>query len=75
MYKAVNKTKVIWSYMEALELHTGAPTEHREDSTSCVSGVETKMVTIILKHIDITIYFLQENFKMVFLFLNMRSIV
>ena len=26
MYKAVNKTKVISRYMEALALHTGAPT-------------------------------------------------
>ena len=57
MYKSVNKTKVIWSYMEELELHTGEPTVHREDNTSCVSGVEAKIVTLILKHIDITICF------------------
>ena len=30
MYKAVKKTKAVWCYMEALALHTGAPTVHWE---------------------------------------------
>ena len=62
MYKAVKKTKVIRRYMEALALHTGAPTVHWEDNTSCISVVEAKRVTHRVKHIDITVYFLQEQF-------------
>ena len=31
--------------MEALSLHTGAPKEHWEDNTSCISIVEAKIVT------------------------------
>ena len=58
MYKAVKKTKVIRRYMEALALHTGAPTVHWEDNTSCISVVKAKIVT----HMYIPIYFLQEQF-------------
>ena len=36
MYKAINKNKVIWGYMEALALHTGATTLHWEDNTICI---------------------------------------
>ena len=42
MYKSVNKTKVIRRCMEALALHTVAPTLHWEDNTSCISVVEAK---------------------------------
>ena len=59
MYKAVKKTKVIWSYMEALALHTGAPTIHWEDNTSCISVLEAKIVTPRVKHMDILVCFLQ----------------
>ena len=59
MYKAVNETKVIQRYMEALALYTGAPTVHWEDNTSCISFVEAKIVTPRVKHIDIPICFLQ----------------
>ena len=52
--------------MEALELHTGEPTVHRKDNTSCVSGVEAKIVTLILKHIDITICFQKKSIKWYF---------
>ena len=45
MYKAVKKNKVIQRYMESLEIHTGAPTVHREDKTSFISVVEAKIVT------------------------------
>ena len=45
--------------MEALTLHTGAPTVHWEDNKSCISVVEDKQVTTIVKHIDITVCFLQ----------------
>ena len=48
--------------MEALALHTGAPTVHWEDNTSCISVVEDKRVTPRVKHIYIPIYFLQEPF-------------
>ena len=62
MYKAIKKTKVIWRYMEALSLHTGAPTVHWEDNTSCISVVESKIVTTRVKHIDILVCFLKEQF-------------
>ena len=62
MNKAVKKTKVIRRYMEALAIHSGAPTVHWEDNTSCISVVETKIVTPRVKHIDIPVCFLQEQF-------------
>ena len=55
MYKAVNKTKVICRYMEALSFHTGSPTVHWEDNTSFISVVEAKIVTPRAKHIDIAV--------------------
>ena len=61
MYKAVKKTKAIWRYMEALELHTGAHTVHWEETTSCISVVEAKIFTLRVKHIDITVFSLQEQ--------------
>ena len=48
--------------MEDLALQTGAPTVHWEDNTSCISVVEAKIVTPIVKHIDIPVFFLQEKF-------------
>ena len=48
--------------MEALALHTGAHIVHLEDNTSCISIVEDKIVTLRVKHIDITVCFLQEKF-------------
>ena len=45
--------------MEALALHIGAPTIHWEDNTSYISVVEAKIVTPIVKHIDIPVCFLQ----------------
>ena len=48
--------------MEALALYTGAPTVHWEDNTSCISVVEAKRVTPQVKHIDIPVCFLQEQF-------------
>ena len=59
MYKDVKKTMVIQRYMEALALHTGAPTVNRKDNTSCISVVEAKSVTHIFKHLDIIVYFTQ----------------
>ena len=59
MYKAVKKTKVIQRHMEALALHTGASTLHWEDNTSFISVVEAKIATHRVKHIDITVFFLQ----------------
>ena len=61
--------------MEALSLHTGAPTVHWEYNTSFISVVEAKVVTPRVKHIDIPVCFLQENFKIVSLLQNMRSLV
>ena len=48
--------------MEALTLHTGTPTAHWEDNTSCISIFEAKRVTPRVKHIDIPICFLQDKF-------------
>ena len=48
--------------MKALALHTGAPTVHWEDNTSCIYAVEAKIVTSIVKYIDIPVCFLQEKF-------------
>ena len=45
--------------MEALALHTGAPTVHWEDNTCCISVVEAKIVTTRVKHIFIHVCFLQ----------------
>ena len=47
--------------MEALALHTGAPKVHWEDNTGCISILEYKIVTPRVKHIDITVCFLQET--------------
>ena len=62
MYKAVNKTKAIQIYTEALELHTGAPTVHWEYNKIYIFVVEAKRVTPRVKHIEIAVYFLQEQF-------------
>ena len=48
--------------MEALALHTGTPTLHWEDNTSCISVVEAKRVTNRVKHIDFTACFLLDQF-------------
>ena len=61
MYKAT-QNKVIQRYMEALALHTGAPTVHWEDNINCIYFVESKRVTPRVKHIDINVCFLQEKF-------------
>ena len=75
MYKSVKKPKVIRKYMEALALHTGAPTVHWEDNTSFISFVEAKIVTHRVKRIDISFCFLQEQFTIVPFFQNIRSTV
>ena len=48
--------------MEALVIHTGSPTVHWEDNISFISIVEAKIVTPRVKHIHITVYFLQYQF-------------
>ena len=48
--------------MEALALHTGAPTVNWEDKTSCIYVVEDKRVTPRVQHIDIPVYFLLYQF-------------
>ena len=55
----VNKNKSIWRYMEAILLHTCAPTVYLGDNTSCISVVEPKRVTPRVKHIKIAVRFLQ----------------
>ena len=49
--------------MAVLALHTGVPTVHWEDNTSCISVVGVKVVTPIVKQIYIPVYFLQEQFE------------
>ena len=60
MCKSVKKNKAISRYMEALALHNGSPTVHWEEKTVFISVVEAKIVTPRVKHIDITVWFLQE---------------
>ena len=48
--------------MESLALHTGAPTVHWEDNTSFIYVVESKRVTLRVKHIGISVCFFQEKF-------------
>ena len=61
--------------MEALEIHTGAPSVHSKDNTSCISVVEAKTFTPRVKHIDIPLCFQQEKLTIVSLFQNTRSLV
>ena len=49
MYKAVNKNKVICSYIEALEFQTGVSPVHWEDNTIFIYVFEAKMVARIVK--------------------------
>ena len=60
MYKSSNNTKAIQCYMEALALHTVAPTVHWEDNTSCIYVVESKIVTPRVKHVYIRVFFIKE---------------
>ena len=62
MYKSVNTTKDIQIYVEDLSLHTSAPTVHWEYNASCISAAGDKLVTPIVKHIDIPVCFIQEQF-------------
>ena len=48
--------------MESLALHTDAPTVHLEYNTSCIYLIEAKIVTPRVKHVDIPVCFLQEQF-------------
>ena len=61
--------------MKTLALHTVSPTLHWEDNTSCISVVESKIVTPIFKNMGITVCFIQEKGAMVYLFQNMRSLL
>ena len=62
MFKAVNKAKFIHRYMESLALYTGAPTVCQEDIKSCIYVVEDEIVTPRVKHIDIPVFFIHEQF-------------
>ena len=59
MYKSVKKNKAIQIYIQELSLHTRIPTLHWEYNASCISVVEAKRVTPRVKHIDITVFFIQ----------------
>ena len=61
MYKSVKKSNAIQRYLELLEIHTGAMAVHFKDIKSCIYVVEAKKVTLRVKHIDITVCFLQEK--------------
>ena len=52
----------IHRYTEALVIHTGAITIHLEDNTMRIYVVEAKIVTPKVKHIDIPVCFLLEQF-------------
>ena len=61
--------------MEALALHTGVPKVHWEDNTHCIYVIEDKIVSTRVKHIDITVCFIQEKFYDGIFPPNMRSLV
>ena len=63
MHKAIKNTTEIWRYMETLALHTSEQSVHLEEKNSCIYVVEVKRVTPRVKHIDIFICFLQEQFE------------
>ena len=71
----VNKTKEIWKYMEALSLHTGAPTIHWKDNPSFITVVEYKRVTLRVKPLTLLSIFYKKILTMVFLFQNTRNLV
>ena len=48
--------------MEDLALYNDTPTVHWEDNTICISVVEARIVTPIVKHIYIPVCFLLEPF-------------
>ena len=60
--------------MQALSLHTGAPTLHWGHNTSCISVIEYKIVAPRFKHIYIPVFF-KKNLTIVFLFPNIISLV
>ena len=62
MYKSVNKTKDLRRYMKSLALHINAPTVYWEGNKSCISFVESEIVTPGFKHIEIPVCFLLEQF-------------
>ena len=69
MYRAINKTKAIWIYTEVFKIHTGSPTVHWEDSTKCIYVVKAIRVTPKVKHINIVVCFLQEQYE-IFIFIT-----
>ena len=62
MYKAINKTKAIQRYVEAVSLHTGARALYWEENKSCMSIFVAKIVTPRVKHIEIHVCLIQEQF-------------
>ena len=54
----VNKTKEIWKFMEALSLHTGAPTIYWKDNPSFITVVEYKRVTLRVKPLTLLSIFI-----------------
>ena len=62
MHKDVKKTKVICRCLEYPSNPTGSPTVMWEYNTVCISIFESKRVTARVKHIDINVWFLQEQF-------------
>ena len=61
--------------MKDLSLQTGAHTVHWGENTSCIFIVEAKRVTPIVTHIDIPVYFIQDQFDNGLFFQNTRSTV
>ena len=62
LYESVNNTKYFQYHMESLFLHTVSPTVHWEDNTSFISLVKSNIVTPIIKHINIPVCFLQDQY-------------
>ena len=75
VYKADKKNQLIWICMVVLSLHTGAPKVHWGFNTSCISVVESKIITPRVKKIIFLSVSYKNNFAMVLLFTNMRRLV
>ena len=61
--------------MEALSIHTNAPTVHWEDNQSCISIVKVKIVIPRVKHIAIPVCFIQKKNDNSIFVPNMISLV
>ena len=66
MYKAINKTRPIQSYMEALVFHTGAPTEIWNKTQIVFMLLKLKLLLLELNTLTFLSISYNNNLTMVF---------